>query len=156
MKQFEDPNYLIKLERAISEKYGPEAIVNPRNGWDEGKEEEYKEQIKKWQTKQDTLEYKNEKIEQDGFFISKKLLNKESNDRTCPLCAEYSFEIKDDVYMAKYNCCYKCYLGPYFTNQVTQKFKENQTWKGKLRKLKRKLHNLLQALTKKLLHFCRK
>tara|TARA_R110002020_G_scaffold29494_5_gene93008 strand:- start:2945 stop:3412 length:468 start_codon:yes stop_codon:yes gene_type:complete len=151
-----DPNYVVKLERAISEKYGPETIVNPKSGWDEDKEEEYKKQIKKWQEKQDILEHKNEKIEQDGFFISKKLLNKEPTVRTCPSCAEYSFDIKDDVYMAKFNCCYKCYIGPYLINHATQKFKESQSWKGKLKKLKRKLHNLLQALTKKLSHFFRK
>ena len=156
MKDFKDPDYLVKLERAISEKYGPEAIVNPKSGWDEDKEQEYKEQIKKWQSKQDDIEYKNEKIEQDGFFISKKLLNKEPTIRTCPMCAEYSFDIKDDVYMAKFNCCYKCYIGPYFVSQVAQKFKENRTWKRKLKKLKRRLQRPLQALIRKLLLFFRK
>ena len=73
------------------------------------KEEDYKEQIKKWQVRQDQLEYKNEKIEQDGFFISKKLLNKESN-RVCPVCSVYSFEMVDDLYMGKYDCCFKCYI----------------------------------------------
>ena len=52
---------------------------------------------------------KTEKIEKDGFLISKKLLTKRSS-RTCPVCETYSFDIKDDVYMNKYDCCYRCYI----------------------------------------------
>jgi hypothetical protein len=50
-----------------------------------------------------------EKVEKDGFLISKKLLIKKSN-RTCPICETYSFSAKDDVYMNRYDCCFKCYI----------------------------------------------
>ena len=33
-----DPNRLIKVEKAILEKYGEEAIQNPKANWDEEKE----------------------------------------------------------------------------------------------------------------------
>ena len=45
----------------------------------------------------------------DGFLISKKLFNKDDN-RNCPVCQAYSFELRDDVYMAKFDCCFKCYI----------------------------------------------
>tara|TARA_R100000008_G_C3586391_1_gene172705 strand:- start:175 stop:567 length:393 start_codon:yes stop_codon:yes gene_type:complete len=104
-----DLNYIANLEKAISDKYGPEAVQNPKNLWTKEKEEEYKEQIKKLQEKTDLLQKKIEKIELSGFLISKNLLNKDSN-RTCPTCAVYSFSSKDDVYMNKYDCCFKCYV----------------------------------------------
>ena len=39
IKQYDDPHYIVKLEKAIAEKYGHEAIQNPKKGWDEEKEE---------------------------------------------------------------------------------------------------------------------
>ena len=38
--------YVAKLEKAISQKYGEEATHNPRRFWDEEKEKQYIEQIK--------------------------------------------------------------------------------------------------------------
>ena len=52
---------------------------------------------------------KMKKIEMDGFLISKKLFNKDDN-RNCPVCHTYSFELRDDVYMTKFDCCFKCYI----------------------------------------------
>jgi len=36
-----DPEHLIKVEKAIQEKYGDEAIQNPKATWDQIKEKEY-------------------------------------------------------------------------------------------------------------------
>jgi len=110
MKKNRDPNYIVKLEKAISKKYGEEAIQNPRKHWNDEKEEDYQEQIKKIYEKDLRKEIQNEKIEVDGVLISKKLLNKEPTRRICPVCSEYSFSIGDDVYMKKFDCCYKCYI----------------------------------------------
>lgn len=148
-----DPDYLIKLERAISDKFGPEAITNPRSTWDDEKEAFREKQIKKWQAKQDDMEYKNEKIEQDGFFISKKLLNKEAIVRTCPICAEYSFNIKDDVYMAKHNCCFKCHTGIQLMNKIALKNKESQSWTGKLKRIKNLIMKHLSQQIRRLFSF---
>ena len=109
-RKFKDPNYLVKLEKAISKKYGQEAIENPRKHWSEEDEERYEEQLQKLSKKQDKLSEQNEKVEVDGVLISKKLLNKEPTRRICPVCSEYSFNIRDDVYMKKFDCCNKCYI----------------------------------------------
>tara|TARA_R100000664_G_C2716739_1_gene111573 strand:+ start:32 stop:364 length:333 start_codon:yes stop_codon:yes gene_type:complete len=100
-----DDNYLIKVENAIQEKYGEETIQNPKATWDEEKEKEYLEQIKKI-AKQ---EKPKEKIEIDGVLMPKKLFRKESK-RTCPVCKTYSFSSRDDLYMVKFNHCFGCWL----------------------------------------------
>jgi hypothetical protein len=100
-----DPDHLIQVEKAIQEKYGDEAIQNPKATWDTEKEKEYLQQIKKIAK----AEKPKEKIEVDGVLIPKKLFTKES-ERTCPVCEIYSFEGKDDLYMAKFKCCFKCYI----------------------------------------------
>ena len=33
-----------------------------------------------------------------------------STEVTCPVCDTYSFNVKDDVYMNKFQCCWKCYI----------------------------------------------
>ena len=104
-----DPNYVVKIEKAIAEKYGTETILNPKSLWNEDKEKEYLEQIKELNQKQTIIEDKEHKIDFDGVFISKKLLNRESN-RTCPVCSIYSFSLEDDVYMNRFKCCHKCYV----------------------------------------------
>ena len=50
-----------------------------------------------------------EKVEKDGFFLPKNLITKK-NERKCPVCGTFSFEIKDDLYMNKFECCFKCYI----------------------------------------------
>jgi hypothetical protein len=109
MKKEKDPNLIAKIEQAIEKKYGKEAVTHPRNNWDDVKEQEYLKQIKELSKKEERKKEKTEKVEKDGFLISKKLLTKRSN-RTCPVCNTYSFNIEDDVYMNKYDCCYSCYI----------------------------------------------
>ena len=104
-----DLNYIARLEQAIAKKYGEETIQNPRSTWTQEKEQKYLEEIKEIYKQELQNKTYDEKIEANGFFVSKKLLtNKE--DRTCPTCFVYSFEQKDDVYMNKYDCCHRCYL----------------------------------------------
>ena len=104
-----DLNYIAKLEQAIAKKYGEETIQNPRSTWTQEKEQKYLEEIKEIHKRELQNKTYDEKIEANGFFVSKKLLTKKE-DRTCPTCFVYSFEQKDDVYMNKYDCCYRCYL----------------------------------------------
>ena len=104
-----DLNDIAKIEQAIANKYGSESVQNPRSGWTKEKELEYLKQIKE-RFKQDLGHREDsEKINKDGFFVSKKLLIRDE-DRVCPACFEYSFDLKDDLYMSKYDCCWKCYL----------------------------------------------
>ena len=103
-----DPNYVVKVEKAIAEKYGNETIQNPKKYWTEEKEKEYLSQLKEFYKESDESEdYDTGEI--NGVFIPKKLLNKES-DRSCPICKAYSFKSIDDVYMTKFDCCFKCYV----------------------------------------------
>ena len=104
-----DYNYIAKVEQAIEEKYGEEAVQNPKANWSEDKEAEYLIQIKKLHKKQKKIEEARDKIEVNGFFISKKLLSKDS-ERLCQVCETYSFSQKDDLYMNKYDCCFDCYI----------------------------------------------
>ena len=109
MKKFKDPNYVVRVEKAIAKKYGQETIQNPRSDWSDEKEEEYKKQLQKMTEKEDRFKEKDEKIEVDGVFVSKKLLNRE-HKRICPVCEVFSFSIQDNVYMTKYECCRNCYV----------------------------------------------
>jgi hypothetical protein len=103
-----DHNKIAKLEKAIKTKYGDEAVRNPLSNWDEGKEEEYIEQIKEVAAEEKERQH-SEKEYYSGFFVDKKLLSKESN-RICPVCNEYTFDLKDDVYLNKWESCHKCYI----------------------------------------------
>ena len=101
--------YIVKLEKAISQKYGQETINNPRRFWDEDKEKDYLEQSVEERQKFAKLSESQDKVEQDGFLINKKLLNRDHN-RTCPICEKYSFHPRDDLYMNKFEACFNCYI----------------------------------------------
>jgi hypothetical protein len=104
-----DPNYIPKLEKAIAQKYGEEAINNPRRFWDEDKEKEYIKQSLEERQKLAKLSESQDKVEQDGFLINKKLLIRDTN-RSCPVCNKYSFDARNELYMNKFECCWKCYI----------------------------------------------
>ena len=104
-----DLNTVAKIEQAIAKKYGSETVTNPKSGWIKEKELDYIRQIKIQHKKELIRREDSEKINKDGFFVSKKLLTKDE-DRVCPACFEYSFDLRDDLYMNKYDCCWKCYL----------------------------------------------
>ena len=104
-----DIEYIGKVEKAIKEKYGEEATINPRSLWDEQKEQEYLEQAKQNATKYYEKEQDDDILENDGIFISKKLINK-SNAKSCPTCEKYLADNRDSVYILKWDCCYKCFI----------------------------------------------
>ena len=68
----EDLNKIVSLEKAISKKYGKEAVQNPSSNWTPEKEKEYLKQLKENKTKQVT---KDRVEERDGFLFSAKLIN---------------------------------------------------------------------------------
>ena len=102
-----DPNYAVKVEQAIAKKYGDETVKNPKALWDDKKEQQYLDQLKESYYVDQDPDY--DKTEVDGVFIPSKLLKEESR-RSCPVCNTYSFKSNDDVYMAKFECCEKCYI----------------------------------------------
>ena len=108
-KMSKDQDYIAKLERAISQKYGDETVNNPKRFWDDQKEKEYLAQSQEEHRKFSKIAETKDKVEQDGFLINKKLLNRDAN-RSCPVCKTYSFHPQDDLYMNKFECCQSCYI----------------------------------------------
>lgn len=104
-----DPNFVVKLEKAISDRWGEEAIQNPKKFWTPEKEEDHLEQLKSFYKKKFFKQAADSKQKYKGFLVSKKLLSKEV-ERECPVCLSYSFSSQDDVYMTKFECCFKCYI----------------------------------------------
>ena len=104
-----DPDYVVKIEKAISEKYGSETIDNPKKHWNKEKEQQYLEQMKLFYEKIDESKSSDAREDVDGVLISKKFDSIESK-RSCPVCDTYSFSSKDDMYMTKFKCCFACYV----------------------------------------------
>ncbi len=101
-----DLNEIAKIEKAIKEKYGEEAIQNPKSSWTKEKEEEYLRELKQFYN---TKEYKKQTKQEKGFLLKVRKTKKENN-RTCPVCGSYSFSSRDDLYMTKFECCFECYI----------------------------------------------
>tara|TARA_B100001093_G_scaffold430524_1_gene426262 strand:- start:480 stop:851 length:372 start_codon:yes stop_codon:yes gene_type:complete len=99
-------NEIAKIEKAIKNKYGEEAIQNPKSSWTPEKEDKYLEDLRTFYKNKDD---KKETKEIDGFLV-KVRKNKKTNKRTCPVCSSYSFSGDDDLYMTKFGCCFNCYI----------------------------------------------
>ena len=102
-----DFDKIAKIEKAMSKKFGKESIVNPKSRWDDKKEKQYLEDLKEFYSEESSQA--DDKINEDGFFVPRNLINKEIN-RVCPVCETYSFSGRDDLYMNKFECCEKCYV----------------------------------------------
>ena len=101
-----DLNKIAKIEKAIKEKYGEEAIQNPKGSWNQEKENKYLEELKTF--------YENTKRpktteERNGFLVKTRKSENKVN-RKCPVCDSYSFSGRDDLYMTKFECCFNCYI----------------------------------------------
>lgn len=90
-----DLDYIASLEKVIAETYGKEYVQDFRSNWKPEKEKEYLEQLGQEKRKQSDKDCKQ---------------NSKKQDRSCPVCKTYSFSIKDDLYMNRFECCYDCYL----------------------------------------------
>lgn len=104
-----DLNKIAAIEKAIKEKYGEEAIDNPRANWDEVKEKKYLEEMREFYKKNKRLNQSRDKIDVNGIKVSKKLLNRESL-KNCPVCGALLKSVKDDVSLIKFDCCNTCYI----------------------------------------------
>lgn len=101
-----DPNSVAKLEKAIAEKYGPDAIVNPRSRWSEEDEISYQQQLSG--SSANTQEIKTVEEERDGYNIEfGRLITAEQ--RVCSKCGIYSMNTRDSLYLNKFSLCYLCF-----------------------------------------------
>ena len=96
-----DIDYIVRLEKAIKEKYGVEAIQNPAKFWNEEKEKQYLQQLSEHVDKVRRLEGDETFDNVGGILISRKLLNKETI-LTCPTCARKLKTVRDDIYILKF------------------------------------------------------
>ena len=103
-----DYDQIAAIEKAIKEKYGDDAIANPKSNWNEEKEKEYLEQMRLLYDRNNKREQYTEKVDVNGIKISKKLLNRESL-KNCPVCGTFPKSVKDDVSLIKFECCNNCY-----------------------------------------------
>ena len=75
MSTKKDLDYIVKIEKAISKKYGEETIQNPKSGWSPEKEEDYVQQSKKLQKKISKRNQEKELVEVNGYLMPSKLIN---------------------------------------------------------------------------------
>lgn len=101
-----DLNEIAAIEKAIKDKYGEDAIQNPKKTWDEEKEKKYLQGLKEFYGKKN----KSRRIEKKEGFIVKNKKASNAQSRSCPVCGSYSFNAKDDLYMNKFECCFACYV----------------------------------------------
>ena len=104
-----DLNKIAAIEKAIADKYGAEAVVNPASTWDDSKEQQYLSQMREFYQKVKKSEEREEKIDINGIKVSKKLLNRESL-RCCSVCGSFPKKSMDDVCLTKFDCCKSCYI----------------------------------------------
>ena len=102
-------DHIAAVEKAIAEKYGDEAIANPKATWDESKEKEYLLQMQEFYQKIKKNEEYQEKIDINGIKVSKKLFNRESL-RCCSVCGSFPKKSMDDVCLTKFDCCSECHV----------------------------------------------
>tara|TARA_B100000214_G_scaffold53891_2_gene34340 strand:- start:3728 stop:4069 length:342 start_codon:yes stop_codon:yes gene_type:complete len=102
-----DLNKIASIEKAIKDKYGPDAILNPRGSWTKEKEKKHIKALKlarKNAKQKKTISFADFKVKESKFRESLK------QENVCPVCGSYSLDQSDDVYMAKFDCCQKCYI----------------------------------------------
>ena len=114
-----DYNYIAGVEKAVAEKYGKTAVQDIRSEWSEENEKEYLKQLKE-ANRNRTNTLKKKRLLSDEIEITKRPLQKK-NDRTCPICKTYSFSTRDDLYMNRFECCFRCYID--FVERTEEKWK---------------------------------
>lgn len=103
-----DPKQIPALEKAVEQKYGEKAIMDPSSLWTPEKEKAYLDQVKaveRYYRQQPNENYK----DQGGFILKEKLLNKRSF-KNCSCCGQQAYKAEDEVYMTKYEYCSKCFI----------------------------------------------
>jgi len=103
-----DYNYIAAIEKAISKKYGIETVQDFRTSWPKAREEDYLEQLRQ-RNKSKKKKSKKEKLQVGQVLITSRP-NARKEERTCPTCKTYSFSPKDDLYMNRFKCCFRCYI----------------------------------------------
>ena len=116
-------DYIASIEKAIAEKYGKETVQDFRAEWDEKKEDNYLEQLKEVRKNIPTSPSNSVEVRLDDYSTIRR--NKYKNlSRICPVCKTYSFSMKDDLYMNRFDCCFGCYID--FVEDREDRWKEDK------------------------------
>ena len=99
-----DLNEVAKIEQAIENRWGKEAVENPASHWDDQKEKDYLDQLKEQTTKQEKSSVTKEK---DGILITSKLFIDRKADK-CPVCFDFRMSNIDKVLIKKKCHCQRC------------------------------------------------
>lgn len=102
---FDTLNEKERLEKAIREKFGEEAVQNLKNGWNLEKEKNYKEQVAKVQYREQS-DYNEE--HRENFIIKSKIKNHIT--KKCIVCEHYIYKKNDFYSYLKFNTCEHCYI----------------------------------------------
>jgi hypothetical protein len=100
-------NYIDKLEIAIKQKYGEEAIRNPKADWDKEKEKEFLHQLKEFYN--DQTEIEEPFINHNNILLSPKLFRQRKMINKCSKCLKFSICPGDDLFLLKFKVCKACY-----------------------------------------------
>jgi hypothetical protein len=103
-----DPKQISALEKAVEEKYGETAVLDPSTLWTPDKEKAYLDQVKAVEKYYRQQPYENQ-VDQGGFILREKLLNKKSF-KNCSYCGDQVYKAMDEMYMTKFSCCFNCYV----------------------------------------------
>jgi hypothetical protein len=104
-----DYNYIAAVEKAIAEKYGKTCVQDFRSSWEPDKEKEYLQQLAERNKEQQTKKRSTTKNLAPDVEI-KQGREKNCSDRVCPVCKTYSFSSRDDLYMNRFGCCWRCHI----------------------------------------------
>lgn len=102
-----DLNDIAAIEKAIEKKYGTEAVKNPKSSWDQEKEEKYLKDLEEFYSIETSSKVKR-KIGENLYIKERPKSSK--IERSCPVCNTYSFSVRDDLYMSRFECCFACYI----------------------------------------------
>ena len=118
-----DLNYIAAVEKAISEKYGKEATNNFRYRWSPLLEQEYLRQLRDASLKRNNKRPQEVETIDENTIVPKRS-SRYKSERSCPVCKTYSFSGRDDLYMNRYECCYRCYVD--FVAPDEEKWKQGE------------------------------
>lgn len=94
-------NKIARIEKAIKEKYGKEAIQNPRSNWDENKEKQFVKASKEFYAKKSKAS-------------SGKLERTYTDQLTkrCQTCSKEWFfmDLEDELCFMRWSVCRSCYI----------------------------------------------
>lgn len=94
-----------QVEKEMVKKYGECILQDPEVFWDPQKEQRYRADIKK--IKQEESLVVETEVAKEVFIQNKLLIN---SKRLCFICDKNFFGYFDELYLNKFECCFKCYV----------------------------------------------